>query len=125
MGFVPYYIPQTNNLVALRANYHGDASNPVTVLEGIKKKLGPETEITYAQACPIAVRENRAIEPRFLYHIDHKGKKHPGLLGRFYNNKDLTGDAKYTRVDPIIEFLWWQQSPNSVLIKKDLLPKEH
>ncbi|ARV16546.1 glycoside hydrolase family 3 protein [Polaribacter sp. SA4-12] len=116
--------PNADNLVALRANYHGDASAPVTILKGIKNKVGLTTEVTYAKASPLVVRENRTIEPRFLHHVDRNGKKQLGLFGRFYNNKDLEGEPIYSRVDHKIDFLWWQHSPNTTLVGKGLVPKE-
>lgn len=44
--------PNANNIVALRANYFGDASNPVTVIDGIKKMVGSDVEIIFHKGIP-------------------------------------------------------------------------
>lgn len=46
--------PNANSLAVLRSNYFGEASHPVTVLEGIKKLAGNAVEIFYANEVPIA-----------------------------------------------------------------------
>jgi len=45
--------PNADNLEALRANYYGEASHPVTVIEGIKKALGKKIDITYSKGIPL------------------------------------------------------------------------
>jgi len=47
--------PNADSKNVLRGNYHGDASNPITVLAGIKKEAGADVEVTYAKGCPLAV----------------------------------------------------------------------
>ncbi len=44
--------PNADSLVALRGNYNGDASHPVTILEGIRKAAGEDIEILYSAGCP-------------------------------------------------------------------------
>ncbi len=39
--------PNADNINALRANYYGTASNPVTIINGIKAKSGSEIEVVY------------------------------------------------------------------------------
>jgi beta-glucosidase len=45
--------PNADNLEALRANYYGEASNPITVIKGIKKALGEKIDITYSKGIPL------------------------------------------------------------------------
>jgi beta-glucosidase len=40
----------------LKANYHGDASDPVSILEGIQKEVGSSVTVDYAKGCPLAIR---------------------------------------------------------------------
>lgn len=49
--------PNADNLEALRANYYGEASNPITVIEGIKKALGEKIDITYSKGIPLVKQE--------------------------------------------------------------------
>ena len=43
--------PNADNGSVLLGNYNGDTSHGVTVLEGIKTKLGPEANVNYVQGC--------------------------------------------------------------------------
>lgn len=43
--------PNADSRDALAGNYYGTASNYVTVLEGIKRKVSPDTRIYYAPGC--------------------------------------------------------------------------
>jgi beta-glucosidase len=42
----------------LLGNYNGTPSHPVTILDGIRRAVGAETEITYTMGSPLAVRTN-------------------------------------------------------------------
>jgi len=43
---------------ALLGNYNGTPSHPITVLDGLRNAIRPETKISYAMGCPLAVRTN-------------------------------------------------------------------
>lgn len=45
--------PNADSVVALRGNYNGDASHPVTILEGIRQAAGDSIEVSYAPGCPL------------------------------------------------------------------------
>jgi beta-glucosidase len=42
----------------LLGNYNGTPSHPITILDGIRRAVGLETQITYAKGCPLAVNTN-------------------------------------------------------------------
>ena len=50
--------PNGNSKSMLEGNYHGSASHPVSILDGIKQLAGPDIEVTFALGCPITT--NRA-----------------------------------------------------------------
>jgi len=50
--------PNADNINALRANYYGDASHPVSIIEGIKNILGKNVNITYSKGIPLVKHEN-------------------------------------------------------------------
>ena len=50
--------PNADNIIALRANYNGTASNPVTVINGIIKFVGSDIEVIFHKGPPIAKDEN-------------------------------------------------------------------
>lgn len=45
--------PNANSRTMLEGNYHGSASNPVTILAGIREQAGPGVEVTYDIGSPI------------------------------------------------------------------------
>ena len=55
--------PNGNSISMLYGNYHGSASRPVSILNGIKQLAGTNLEVTFAQGCPITTETNRGIAP--------------------------------------------------------------
>jgi beta-glucosidase len=53
--------PNAKTKSMLEGNYHGSASHPVTIFDGIKEQAGPGIEITHAMGSPITT--NRATAP--------------------------------------------------------------
>lgn len=45
--------PNSNNIAALRGNYYGEASNPITVINGIKKAVGNKIKISFKEGVPL------------------------------------------------------------------------
>jgi beta-glucosidase len=91
-------------------NYNGYSKNPVTPLDGIKKKL-PHTRVLYARGCDLA--ENlpalEVIPDEMLF--TSQDKKEHGLKGEYFANRHFEGKPKLTRVDDKIEFNWWDGTP--------------
>ena len=53
--------PNGNSKSMLHGNYHGSASHPVSILDGIRQLAGTNIEVTFAQGCPITTK--RGIAP--------------------------------------------------------------
>jgi beta-glucosidase len=53
--------PNGNSKSMLYGNYHGSASRPISILNGIKQLAGTNIEVTFAQGCPITTETNRGI----------------------------------------------------------------
>jgi len=51
--------PNADNINALRGNYYGSASNPVTVINGIKEKAGKEIEVVYHKGVSLVTSQNK------------------------------------------------------------------
>tara|TARA_R110001592_G_scaffold69514_1_gene213363 strand:+ start:1755 stop:3962 length:2208 start_codon:yes stop_codon:yes gene_type:complete len=49
--------PNANNIDALRGNYYGTASNPITVINGIKNAVGTDVEVTFSKGVSIVTNE--------------------------------------------------------------------
>ena len=52
--------PNSNSKSMLEGNYHGSASHPVSILDGIKGIAGDKVEITYAMGSPVTTRPGSA-----------------------------------------------------------------
>jgi len=53
--------PNGNSTSMLHGNYHGSASHPISILNGIKQLAGTNIEVTFAQGCPITTKTDRGI----------------------------------------------------------------
>lgn len=103
--------PNANDPEVMFANYNGTPATAVTPYEGIKQMVGDNVEVMYAQGCQWA--ENlphlECIPSEFLIPETETDKN--GLLGKYYDNKDLNGEPKLIKIDTIIDFNWWDKAP--------------
>ena len=53
--------PNGRSKTMLHGNYHGSASHPISILDGIRQLVGTNVEVTFAQGCPITTKTNRGI----------------------------------------------------------------
>jgi len=53
--------PNGDSKSMLHGNYHGSASHPVSILNGIRQAAGTNIEVTFASGCPITTLTNRGI----------------------------------------------------------------
>ena len=103
--------PNADNFESLIGNYNGIPKNPVTVLEGIRNKLTPETRILYAAGSDLAegVHNMTVIPSRYLQAPDGR----QGALGEYFNNREMKGKPLFTRIDDRIEFYWEHFAPRA------------
>jgi beta-glucosidase len=52
--------PNGKSTSMLHGNYHGSASHPVSILDGIKQLAGPNIEVTFAQGSPVTTKPGTA-----------------------------------------------------------------
>lgn len=52
--------PNGNSKSMLEGNYHGSASHPVSILDGIKQLAGSDVEVTFAMGSPITTKPGTA-----------------------------------------------------------------
>lgn len=81
---------------------------PVSVLQGLKNKLGGKIKINFAAGVRLEGDE-RPIDTKYLF--TDETLKEPGLAGNYFNNKELSGSPALTRVDKQINFWWGGGSP--------------
>jgi len=102
--------PNANDLEVLLANYNGIPSNPITPLEGIKQRL-PNAQVMYSLGCEHAEKlpTLKPIPASALF-TDQTLQEH-GLKAEFYDTASWDGEPKYTRIDTIVDYYWWDKAP--------------
>ena len=102
--------PNADEIESLWGNYNGIPSHPVTVLQGIKNKVAPQTEVIYAQGSELANGISKLVPIPSVYLETEDGKQ--GALGEYYANNKLEGQPLFTRIDDNIDFYWESGSPD-------------
>jgi beta-glucosidase len=111
--------PTADEIMSLLGNYYGTPAAPMTVLQGIRAAVGPNTKVLYSRGTDLV--EGRAeprtaplIEPAYLR--PEAGSAQQGLKGEYFRGKDLAGAPVLTRVDPRVAFRWDRGSPTDTLV---------
>ena len=102
--------PNADEIESLWGNYNGIPSNPVTVLQGIKNKVVPQTEVIYAQGSELADGISKLSPIPSIYLETEDGRQ--GAFGEYFANNKLEGSPLFTRVDDHIDFYWEAGSPD-------------
>ncbi|MEI6694446.1 MAG: glycoside hydrolase family 3 C-terminal domain-containing protein [Bacteroidota bacterium] len=98
--------------------YSGPGISPVSILEGIKNKLGKQQSVQYAKGCNRENIEYSTLASDYLsYTAD--GKTQKGVLGEYFNNVTLAGKPVLTRMDNQIQFQWTLFSPDPEKLNYD------
>jgi beta-glucosidase len=103
--------PNADNVDVQYGNYNGTPVEPVSVLEGIRAKLGGDAEVRYALGCPhhselpylSAVPSDRLFTTREL---DVQGVK-----ASYYPNLEGVGTPLLQRTEANIDNYWWDGEP--------------
>ena len=102
--------PNADEIESLWGNYNGIPSHPVTVLQGIKNKVVPQTEVIYAQGSELANGISKLVPIPSIYLETEDGKQ--GAFGEYFANNKLEGQPLFTRIDDNIDFYWESGSPD-------------
>ncbi len=117
--------PNADSIAALRGNYNGYASNPVTILEGIRRAVGDDVKVLYSQGCPLAEGAGQAafpvIDSKYLFTTDDAGHEVHGLKGDYFRGTDLQGEPVLSRIDDLIKMDWGGTSPTTTDIAQGRL----
>ncbi|HVI45643.1 MAG TPA: glycoside hydrolase family 3 C-terminal domain-containing protein [Chitinophaga sp.] len=87
--------PNANSKSVMLGNYNGFPSHVVSVLEGIRQKLGEDVKIIYD--------EGTGITSETLFQPD---EEKPDFNVTYFNNTDLQGNAVYNGTISGINFAW-------------------
>lgn len=107
--------PNSNELETMLANYNGTPRNPVTPLQGIREKFN-NSEILYTPGCHFAegLPLMSVVEEKYLFTSEDFDKN--GLRARYFNNYEFEGEPVLERVDPEIDFYWWDREVPEPLV---------
>lgn len=82
--------PNADNEISILGNYNGLPTNLTTVLEGIKEKVGANTEVIFEKALNFTNNNILAYQD-LSSQYSYNGK--PGFKAEYYNNAKLDGKA--------------------------------
>jgi beta-glucosidase len=111
--------PTSDEIMSLLGNYYGTPAAPVTILQGIRAAVGPNTRVLHSRGADLV--EGRAepraaplIEPEFLR--PEAGSTQLGLKGEYFRGKEFAGKPVLTRLDPRVGFRWDRGAPTDTLV---------
>lgn len=101
----------------LEPEYH-----PITLLDGVKAVVSPETEVVYDKGCNILGAEIKPIE---RWWVNAKPRPEAGIqgidygfTGEYFNGPDFSGEPVLTRLDQQINFNWIYHKPDDAIDSK-------
>jgi len=109
--------PNADNSISVLGNYNGTPSEIVSALQGIKNKLGSNTEVHYENATNVA-NDTILVYSDISNQFSSNGKK--GFQAEYYNNKDLNGTPSITKIENSIDHSWQE----SAKVSGDILAKD-
>jgi beta-glucosidase len=90
--------------------YSGQGIAPVSILEGIRQKLGSPTDVRYAAGPGRVTREFTVVPPDALS-SSAADKPAQGLRGEYFDNIRFEGQPRIVRTDTRMDFRWTLNSP--------------
>lgn len=106
--------PNADNSIAILGNYNGTPSKLTTVLQGIKEKAGPDTEVIYEQAVNYT-NDTLMVYANIKNQYTFEGKQ--GFKAEYYSNKELSGKPEFVRTETEINNFWQEGSVVANTIK--------
>ncbi|MGD9099199.1 MAG: glycoside hydrolase family 3 C-terminal domain-containing protein [Anaerolineae bacterium] len=104
--------PNADDPRAMLGNYNGTPANPVTPLEGIRKKISPATRLYYAPGCEIAPGVPRMdVIPSACLRPKDASVGESGLTAAYYDNAQFEGQPALERIDRLVDFTWKDTTP--------------
>ena len=113
--------PTADEIMSLLGNYYGTPAAPVTILQGIRDAVGPQTQVLYSRGADLV--EGRE-EPRAAPLIEAQYLRPAGgldaarLKGEYFRGRDLAGAPALTRVDSRVAFRWDRGAPTDDLVAR-------
>jgi len=95
--------PNADNRISVLGNYNGIPSKVVSLLDGIKQKVGNTAEVIYEKAVNFTNDTLLVyINLEDQYSMDGK----PGFKAEYFNNKELNGPPSSVRIENKVDHFW-------------------
>ncbi len=114
--------PNADDIDVLLGNYNGIPTAPVTPLEGIRRKLGA-TRVIYARGSELAANVPNFVPiPTTAFFTSNDATRKSGLTGEYFATNNVgrwqrpsgtNPSPLFTRIDPQVDFEWWEGAPRS------------
>ena len=101
--------PNADQWLMLMGNYNGVPAHAVTPLEGIRKAVGPDTRVVFAQGSELA--EGVPVITAVPAEVLSTKAGAPGLEVAYYATGELTGDPVASEVVPTLDARWDDGAP--------------
>jgi len=95
--------PNADNAIAVLGNYNGTPSKVTTVLEGIKEKVGKNTQVVFEKAVSFT---NDTILTYLDLDKQFNTGKQQGFKGEYYKGVNLEGNPALTQVESSLNHNW-------------------
>ena len=100
----------TDAVEARLGGYSGPGIRPVSILDGIRTRLGDAAVVRHAPG-PGRVTREYVVVPAEHFRSSTDGRPVPGLRGEYFDNNRLAGTPRIVRTDERIDFRWTLSSP--------------
>jgi beta-glucosidase len=95
--------PNADNNIAVLGNYNGTPSEIITVLTGIKNKVGNNVEVVYEKAINFT-NDTLLVYADMSSQYSFEGKK--GFKAEYFTNKELQGQASIVQTEETVDHFW-------------------
>ena len=95
--------PNADNSISILGNYNGTPSKLSTVLQGIKDKLGANTEVIYEKAINFT-NDTLLVYADVKNQYAFEGKQ--GFKAEYFSNKDLSGKPEIIKTETELNHFW-------------------
>lgn len=99
--------PNADNEISVLGNYNGTPSDIVSVVEGIKEKLGKDVEVIYEKAVNFT-NDTLLVHKDISTLYSYDGK--PGVKAEYFTNEKLEGSPVLTQIEKEIDHYWQEGS---------------
>lgn len=104
----------TDAVAARLGGYSGPGNGKISILDGIREKLGTGVTVSYAPGPGIGAPEWQAVPSEYLS-CSHNGKTEQGLQATYHKDLSMQSEPVLQRVDRQVDFHWTLYSPHPSL----------